>query len=101
MALVIAEKQEALLGLRVMTHMHNAGLSIPQLAKRAHVPLSVVQKIVAGEGKRPSVWTVWALAEVLEVSMDYLCGRTDRKVVPPRAWSAATPGSRDWSPGDS
>ena len=39
----------------------------------------MVQKIVAGKGKQVLVWTVWALAEVLEVSLDYLTDRTDTK----------------------
>ena len=74
MAVVLADKQEALLGLRVFTHMHRQGLTIPRLAKAAHVPLSTVQKIVAGKGKQPSVWTIWALARALGVTMDFLCG---------------------------
>jgi transcriptional regulator with XRE-family HTH domain len=74
MAVVLAEKQEALLGLRVLTRMHRLGLSIPQLARAAHLPLSAVQKICAGRSKQPSVWTIWALAQVLGVSMDFLCG---------------------------
>jgi len=73
-AVVIAEKQEALLGLRVLTEMHRRGLSIPRLAKEAHVPLSTVQKICKGAGKQPSVWTIWSLAQALDVGMDYLCG---------------------------
>ena len=75
--MVFAEKQEALLGLRVLTLAHQQGFSIPQLAKAARLALSGVQKICKGEGKQPSVWTIWALAEVLDTSMDYLCGRVD------------------------
>jgi hypothetical protein len=44
------------------------------LAKDAGVPLPTVQRIVKGEGKPPSVWTIAALARVLEVSMDSLVG---------------------------
>ena len=77
MAVVIAEKQEAMLGLRVFTEMHRMGFTIPKLAKASRVPLSTVQKICKGAGKHPSVWTIWALAHALNVSIDYLVGDTD------------------------
>jgi transcriptional regulator with XRE-family HTH domain len=77
MAITLADKHEAFLGLRTLTRAHQRGWSIPQLAKAARLPLSTVQKICAGKSKQPSVWTIWALAEVLDVSMDYLCGRVD------------------------
>jgi predicted transcriptional regulator len=67
-------KHEALLGLRVQTEMLRQGLTIPKLAKAADLPLSTVQKIVAGKGNQPSVWTVCALARILKTRVDYLCG---------------------------
>ena len=73
MAVMLAEKQEALLGLRLLTQMHKRGLTIPGLARASHVPLSTVQKLCKGEGKQPSVWTVWALARALGVTIDFLC----------------------------
>ena len=77
MSYTIAEKDDALLGLRVFTAMHHHQLSIPKLAKAAHLPLSAVQKIVAGKGKQPSVWTIAALADALDTSVDFLIGRTE------------------------
>ena len=80
MALDVAEKQQAFLGLRVLTLAQRRGLSIPQLAKAARLPLSTVQKIVAGDSKQPSAWTIWALAVVLETSTDFLLQLTDEPV---------------------
>src|SRR5207248_5214251 len=57
--------------------LYAQGLSVRQLALRACVPLSAVQRICAGEGRQPSVWTLVQLADVLGVSLDYLVGRTD------------------------
>jgi transcriptional regulator with XRE-family HTH domain len=67
----------AVLGLRVLTLMHQRGLSIPQLARQSGVALAAVQRIVAGKSHEPSVWTLVAFANVLDVSLDYLTGRTD------------------------
>jgi len=39
--------------------------------------LSVVQKLIAGEGRQTSVWTLAQLADTLAVSLDYLVGRTN------------------------
>ena len=64
----------ALLGLRIMTLLHDQQMSVYMLAKRAEVPLRTVQRIVAGEGKQPSVWTIVAIARVLGVSVDHLVG---------------------------
>ena len=52
------------------------------LAKRAEVPLRTVQRIVAGEGKQPSVWTIAALARVLGVSVDDLIAGPAREDAP-------------------
>src|SRR5215510_1175413 len=73
MATTATDTPAALLGLRIMTLLHQQGMSVYMLAKRADVPLRTVQRIVAGEGKQPSVWTIAALARVLSVSMDALC----------------------------
>src|SRR5262245_59833273 len=69
-----SETPAALLALRIMTLLHQQGMSVYMLAKRADVPLRTVQRIVAGEGKQPSVWTIAAIARVLGVSMDTLAG---------------------------
>jgi|SRR5215510_8704971 len=72
MAAAGTDTPAALLGLRIMTLLHRQGMSVYMLAKRADVPLRTVQRIVAGEGKQPSVWTIAAIARVLSVSMDDL-----------------------------
>ena len=68
----------AMLGLRIMTLLHQQDMSVYMLAKRAQVPLMTAQRIVAGKGKQPSVWTIGAIAEVLGVSVDYLIGRKEQ-----------------------
>ena len=70
--------RQALLGARLEAVMRRHGLSVRQLALRARLPLSVVQKLVAGEGRQTSIWTVAQLADTLAVSLDYLVGRTNK-----------------------
>ena len=72
MATAATDTPAALLGLRIMTLLHHQRMSVYMLAKRAEVPLRTVQRIVAGEGKQPSVWTIAAIARVLGVSIDDL-----------------------------
>src|SRR3989449_10322834 len=68
---------QALLAARFEAVMRRQGLSVRQLALRAGLPLSVVQKLIAGEGRQTSVWTLAQLADTLAVSLDYLVGRTN------------------------
>jgi transcriptional regulator with XRE-family HTH domain len=76
MATLTATRQ-ALLAARLEAVMRRQGLSVRQLAIRAGLPLSVVQKLIAGEGRQTSVWTLAQLADTLAVSLDYLTGRTN------------------------
>jgi hypothetical protein len=69
--------RQALLAARLEAVMLRQGLSVRQLAIRAGLPLSVVQKLIAGEGRQTSVWTLTQLADTLAVSLDYLTGRTN------------------------
>jgi len=69
--------RQALLAARLEAVMRRQGLSVRQLAIRAGLPLSVVQKLIAGEGRQTSVWTLARLADTLAVSLDYLTGRTN------------------------
>src|SRR5262245_59971393 len=85
MATTATDTPAALLGLRIMTLLHQQRLSVYMLAKRAEVPLRTVQRIVAGEGKQPSVWTIAAIARVLGVSMDSLVGLPEAAAPPARA----------------
>jgi DNA-binding Xre family transcriptional regulator len=68
---------EAMLGLRIMTLLHRQQKSVYALAKHAGLPVKTVQRICKGEGKQPSVWTIAAIARVLDVSIDELVGMLD------------------------
>jgi transcriptional regulator with XRE-family HTH domain len=94
--------RQALLAARLEAVMRRQGLSVRQLALRAGLPLSVVQKLIAGEGRQTSVWTLAQLADTLAVSLDYLAGRTNSdkghgqslpsgEEAPPQAENPATP----------
>ena len=72
----IAATRQALLSARLEAVMRRQGLSVRQLAIQAELPLSVVQKLIAGEGRQTSIWTLVQLADTLAVSLDYLVGRT-------------------------
>jgi hypothetical protein len=76
MATLTATRQ-ALLAARLEAVMRRQGLSVRQLAIRAGLPLSVVQKLIAGAGRQTSVWTLAQLADTLAVSLDYLTGRAN------------------------
>jgi transcriptional regulator with XRE-family HTH domain len=76
----ITETRQALLAARLEAVMRRQGLSVRQLALRAGLPLSVVQKLIAGEGRQTSIWTLVQLADTLAVSLDYLVGRTKSDV---------------------
>ena len=68
------DNPEAMLGLRIMTLLHRQQKSVYALAKQAGLPVKTVQRICKGEGKQPSVWTIDAIARVLDVSIDELVG---------------------------
>jgi ribosome-binding protein aMBF1 (putative translation factor) len=88
------EQQQAMLGLRLMTAVQRQGLSVYELAKRAELPVSVVQKLCAGAGKQPSFWTLVALANVLGLSLDTLAGRDSTDTTTPTAASPPPPRQR-------
>jgi DNA-binding Xre family transcriptional regulator len=94
MATAATETPAAMLGLRIMTLLHHQQMSVYMLAKRAEVPLRTVQRIVAGEGKQPSVWTIAALARVLGVSVDDLIAGPAREDAPAPAPPAKRPRTR-------
>jgi len=72
----IIEKDAALLGLRVTDLMRRRGLGLRELARNAGVPLSTLQKVCGGVGVQTSIWTMAALADTLNTSVDYLIGRS-------------------------
>lgn len=77
MEVTTIEKDNALLGLRILTRLHQEQISVYALAKRAHIHISAMQRICAGNAKNPGAWTIVAIADVLGVSTDWLLGRTD------------------------
>jgi len=77
-----------------MTLLHHQQMSVYMLAKRADVPLRTVQRIVAGEGKQPSVWTIAAIARVLGASIDNLVRLPEHEAVPEAQPSAKRPRTR-------
>lgn len=73
----IIEKDNALLGLRILSRLRHDNMSVYELAKRSHIAESALQRICAGAAKNPGAWTIVAIADVLEVSTDWLLGRTE------------------------
>src|SRR5262245_37675878 len=98
MATAATETPAAMLGLRIMTLLHHQQMSVYMLAKRAEVPLRTVQRIVAGDGKQPSVWTIAALARVLGVSVDDLIAVPAREDTPAPQSAAKRPRTRKAAP---
>jgi DNA-binding Xre family transcriptional regulator len=82
---------EAMLGLRIMTQLHRQQKSVYALAKQAALPVKTVQRICKGEGKQPSVWTIAAIARVLDVSIDALVGMLDATATAAQDASPAAP----------
>ena len=90
------DNPEAMLGLRIMTLLHRQQKSVYALAKQAGLPVKTVQRICKGEGKQPSVWTIVAIARVLDVSIDELVGMLEATVrqgqeTPPETSSSVKP----------
>jgi len=79
MAVAAIVKQDRMLGLRVETALLRQQWSNRKLAEESGVALSTIQRIRTGKGKSPSIWTVYALADALEVDVHWLTGRQDGK----------------------
>ena len=71
--------RDRVLGDRLEIAMLRQGLNNSQLARLSGLALSVVQRLHRGTGKSPSVWTVYALADALDVDVHWLTGRQDGK----------------------
>ena len=85
------DNPEAMLGLRIMTLLHRQQKSVYALAKQAGLPVKTVQRICKGEGKQPSVWTIAAIARVLDVSIDELVGMIETTAKQVQEARTATP----------
>ncbi|CAG0963964.1 HTH-type transcriptional regulator ImmR [Anaerolineae bacterium] len=68
------------LAARLKTLMERKGLSQAQLADRADVARSAMNQFLSGE-RKPSADALAKLANVLDVSTDYLLGQTDETVL--------------------
>jgi len=71
------------LGKRLQSMRREAGLSQQELCQRANLSFSTLAKIERGAIKSPSIFTVKAIAEVLNLTLDQLLGSVPAR--PPRA----------------
>ena len=77
------------IGLRVAAHRTRAGLKVSALARQIGVSASLISQIERGQS-RPSVSTLFAIAEALDVPMDaFFRDGADRASPPTRAAAAA------------
>ena len=88
---LVASAPRTSIGVRLRQLREDAGLSQRELAELAGVHLSVVFKIEQGTNNNPRVWSLAALAEPLDVTLDELIGRRPRH--PPEPVDP-TPGRR-------
>jgi transcriptional regulator with XRE-family HTH domain len=65
------------IGERVRAALRARGMNQREFADRLHVDPAVISRLVRGERQRPNLELLWAAAEVLDVSLDYLTGRND------------------------
>ena len=64
-----------IIGKAILGLLKKKGITQQELANSSFVSTSMMSKIVLGKTK-PSIDTLYLIAEHLEVSLDYLCGRT-------------------------
>ena len=68
------------LGKRLQAARRKAGLTQQELCQKANLSYSTLAKIERGAIKTPSVFTVQAIAEVLQISLDELMGVSNNKL---------------------
>jgi transcriptional regulator with XRE-family HTH domain len=73
---------------RCASARHDAGVSVSELAARLRVHVNDIHRVEAGD-QAPSAAYLAGLAEVAEVSCDYLLGRADV----PQPWAAVPAGA--------
>ncbi len=64
------------LGQLLQTARQRAGLTQQQMCQKAHLSYSTLAKIERGAIRSPSIFTIKQIADVLDVSLDDLVGRT-------------------------
>lgn len=69
-------------GARVREVRKSKGLNVPKLAKASDLDQGTIYNLELGYQKWPSTYTAIRLANALDVSIDYLVGRTERKELP-------------------
>jgi transcriptional regulator with XRE-family HTH domain len=73
-----------LLAQRVLAERTRLEISQRELSAQAELPLGVLSRIESGEVSDPQVSTLTKLADIFEVSLDYLTGRSDVRGYAPR-----------------
>src|SRR5579871_1626352 len=71
------------LGKRLQAARLAAGLTQQQLCHKANLSFSTLTKIERGAIKSPSIFTIQAIAEALNLTLDELIGRTNAKTDKP------------------
>ena len=71
------------IGQRVMQARRQLGLTQRQLATQAGTSLAVITRLETGK-QSVSAERLASIAEILEVSLDYLAGRTEDPTPPPK-----------------
>lgn len=72
--MTVGEVDEKSLGLRLQAARKKANLTQQELCEKANLAYSTLAKIERGAIKSPSVFTIQAIAEVLDCSLDELMG---------------------------
>ena len=60
--------------------IQSRGISLYKIAKDTHIPKSIIYEWASGEREPASEYLI-ALADYLDVSVDYLLGRTEKPEV--------------------
>ncbi len=71
--------QPSLFGRRLREAREERGLTQEQLGKKAGISALMVSHFETGTRKKPSIENLLKLAKAVDVSTDYLLGRTDEK----------------------
>jgi transcriptional regulator with XRE-family HTH domain len=68
---------EPIIGERLRTLRHRQGISQADLARALGASINAINMIECGQVKAPHIERLMALADLFDVSLDYLVGRTD------------------------
>lgn len=68
-----------LLGQRLFDAILLSGMTQTEIAEQAGINWRTLSRVIHNDIPNPSIWTMLALAEVLEVSLDWLVGREEKE----------------------